>query len=411
MKFRAALIFSLVLFVFVCVSIKGELQQGTNLLAQERSNIIMTPKEAIERLVTAQKIENNWFTEIFIRQVPAVQVEQIIANLKQELGAYQEVQKDGNDFLILFEKGSVPTKITLNEKGQIASLFFETPRLKITSLDSALAEFKSLPGEVSLLVKEGNSEKVSFNARTPLAVGSSFKLAVLAALKLQIDEGKKSWGDVVKLEPNYKSLFPSGLLENWPEGSLLTIESLAALMISQSDNTATDTLIYLVGRDAIEALSPRNTPFLTTRELLILKWNNQSTELIDRYRNSNESKRRDILTEIAKYPLPEVSDVDLTKPTALDVEWFFTTEELCNLIDRVKDLPLMGINPGLAKAKDWQTVVYKGGSEPGVLNFTTWLKAKNGKTYCVSATWNNKETVLEESRFTTLYSSLIELLK
>ena len=49
MKFRAALIFSLVLFVFVCVSIKGELQQGTNLLAQERSNIIMTPKEAISQ--------------------------------------------------------------------------------------------------------------------------------------------------------------------------------------------------------------------------------------------------------------------------------------------------------------------------------------------------------------------------
>ncbi|MGF1489171.1 MAG: serine hydrolase [Prochloraceae cyanobacterium] len=371
----------------------------------------MTPKEVIERLLTAEKIQGNWFTDIFLKQVPAVQVEQIIATLKQELGAYQEVQQDGNDFLIIFENGSVTTKISLNDRGKIASLFFETPRLKITSLEAALTELKSLPGEISLLVKEGNSEKISYNSRTPLAVGSSFKLAVLLALKSQIDEGKKSWGDVVKLEPNYKSLFPSGLLENWPEGSLLTIESLAALMISQSDNTATDTLIYLVGKDAIEALSPRNNPFLTTREFFILKWSNQSKELLDRYRNNNPAKRRDLLSEIAQYSLPEVSDVDLTKPTALDVEWYFSTEELCNLIDRVKDLPLMGINSGLAKAKDWQTVAYKGGSEPGVLNLTTWLKAKNGTTYCVSATWNNKEAVLEESRFMTLYSSILELLK
>ncbi|WP_042891966.1 serine hydrolase, partial [Anaplasma marginale] len=151
--------------------------------------------------------------------------------------------------------------------------------------------------------------------------------------------------------------------------------------------------------------------FLTTREVFILKWSKQSKELLDRYRNSNESTRRDLLSEIAQYPLPEVSDVDLTKPTALDVEWYFSTEEVCNLIDRVKDLPIMGINPGLAKARDWQTVAYKGGSEAGVLNLTTWLKAKDDRTYCVSATWNDKEAVLEESRFMTLYSSILELLK
>ena len=31
---------------------------------------IMTPKEAIERLLNAQKIDNNWFTDISIGQIP-----------------------------------------------------------------------------------------------------------------------------------------------------------------------------------------------------------------------------------------------------------------------------------------------------------------------------------------------------
>lgn len=39
-----------------------------------------------------------------------------------------------------------------------------------------------------------------------------------------------------------------------------------------------------------------------------------------RYRNSNGSKRRDLRSEIAQYPLPKASNVDFTKPTALDVE-------------------------------------------------------------------------------------------
>ncbi len=79
-------------------------------------------------------------------------------------------------------------------------------------------------------------------------------------------------------------------------------------------------------------------------------------------------------------------------------------------MEQVKDWPLMGINPGVAQPQNWEQVAYKGGSEPGVLNLTTWLKAKDGKQYCVSATWNNT-TVLNESHFFTLYTSLLELLK
>ncbi|MGQ9871393.1 serine hydrolase [Leptodesmis sp.] len=55
-------------------------------------------------------------------------------------------------------------------------------------------------------------------------------------------------------------------MQTWPDDSLLTVQSLAPLMISQSDNTVTDHLIHLVRREAIEAIAPCHRPFLSTRE-------------------------------------------------------------------------------------------------------------------------------------------------
>ena len=367
----------------------------------------MTPKAAIERLFTAQTIQSNWFASSFLAQVPISQVEQIIISLKTSLGTYQGVQEDGKDYRVIFERGSVSTQIVLDAGGQITGLLFGPPRAKVGNLNEATEQFKALPGKVSLIVLEGNSERAALNATTPLAVGSAFKLAVLNALQIQIAAGKRSWSDVVELQSSWKSL-PSGILQTWPDGSRLTIETLAALMISQSDNTATDSLIHLVGREVIEAVAPRNRPFLTTRELFILKSSNHEA-LLKRYQSDDQAQRRAVLNEVDKLPLPELSDIGST-PKALDAEWFFTAQELCGLIEKVADLPLMSINPGVASAKDWERVAFKGGSEPGVLNLTTWLKAKNGKTYCVAATWNN-DVPLEEGRFMALYSGLLESLK
>jgi beta-lactamase class A len=376
-------------------------------IALSMSQATISPQMAIERLLTTTEVKEEWFTPVFAKQVPPSQVQAIITSLKAELGAYQSVQADGSDYQIVFEKGIVPTKIVLTPDGQIAGLLFQPPLIKAANLEEAIAGFKTLPGQVSLLVVENGSEKAAFNADKPLAVGSTFKLAVLQALQDQIASRKKSWRDVVELQPEWKSL-PSGILQNWADGSLLTLQTLASLMISLSDNTATDSLIHLVGRADIEAISPRNRPFLTTREAFVLK-GSQNQDLLKRYRVADTTQRRSLLTEAAKTPLPNVSEFE-ANPVALDVEWFFTTQELCNLMEQVKDLPLMSINPGVAKAEDWQQVAFKGGSEPGVLNLTTWLKAKNDKTYCVSATWNHN-TPLEEVRFLGLYSGVLEVLK
>ncbi|MFS8534025.1 MAG: serine hydrolase [Limnochordales bacterium] len=366
----------------------------------------ITPAAALERLLVSEALEADWFAPVFLAQIPVEQVEIIVAQLRAGLGQLVGVQGSGVNYEVVFEQGVLPAQIALDAEGRIAGLFFGPPRPKVSGLEEALAPFAELPGQVSVLVLGGSAELAALNPDEPLAVGSAFKLAVLAALRQQIALGQRSWDEVVVLDETWRSL-PSGILQEWPAGSPVTLHTLAALMISFSDNTATDALLHLVGRDAVEALTVRNRPFLSTREAFVLK-SPANEDLLARWRAADEAGRRALLAEAANRPLPTADVFD--SPRALDVEWFFTARELCGLMGAVYDLPLMSINPGVANADDWAWVAFKGGSEPGVLNLTTALADASGARYCVSATWNHTDN-LDELRFFGLYSGLLEAIK
>jgi beta-lactamase class A len=366
----------------------------------------MSPANVLERFFKTDRVSADWFTPEFLQAVPIGQIDAIIAQYKQELGALESVAPDAEGFTLKFKQSTLPAQIVLTPDGKISGLLFSSVRQKVASLTAAIDQFKALPGKVSVLVMEGKTVRASLNPTYSLGVGSAFKLSVLDVLQSQIAAKKLTWQTIVPLQASFKSL-PSGRLQTWPDGTALTAQSLAALMISESDNTATDHLIQLVGRENIEATTPQNQPFLMTREIFQLKASGNKA-LLERYRKGNLAQKRAVLTELAKLPLPNVAEFEGTQPNALDVEWFYTPAQLCDRIDRLFDLPLMGINP--AQPKDWQKVVFKGGSEPGVMNLTTGLQSKNGQRYCVVATWNNDRPV-DETKFVGLYGGLIDFLK
>lgn len=367
----------------------------------------LTPETAIERLFTAP-LQPDWFAESFLSQVPFEQIQAILTDIKTSLGPYQSIQSAENGYLLIFERGQAMAYINLDANGQIVGLLFQ-PRSNPIALEQVIQELQTFPGQVNLIVLEGDRELAALNSEQALAVGSTFKLAVLAALRQQIEAGDRAWSDVVELQPEWKSL-PSGILQDWFDGALLTIQTLATLMISRSDNTATDALIHLVGRESIEALTQRNRPFLTTREAFVLKAA-QNRELLEQYRAADTETRRQLLNTFAAYPLASATEFD-ADPVALDIEWFFTPRELCQLMAKVADLPLMSVNPGggIINPRDWQRIAFKGGSEPGVLNLTTWLESPTGKTYCVSVTWNDQAPLAEQQLY-SLYSGLVAGLK
>lgn len=367
----------------------------------------LSPASAIERLFIADRIQAEWFVPEFLTQLPLSSMQQLIDGLKATYGAYQRVDVRGKLFVVTLARGTFPTTIALDPSGRIAGIVFGTVRARLSSVAEAVQMLRGFAGVTSFLVLESGRDRAALNADSPLAVGSVFKLAVLAALKDQIASGKRHWRDVVALRPEWKSM-GSGVLHSWRDGSLLTLETLATLMISQSDNTAADVLIHTLGRETIEALGPRNRPFLTTREWALLK-DPRNRDLLDRYRSGEEGTRRSVLPALAARPLPDPERY-AEQGRAFDLEWYFTARELCSLITRVSDLPLMAINPGPAIPSDWGLVAYKGGSEPGVMNLTSYLRRRNGSTVCVAATWNSDQAI-DERRLSELVGAVIDLLR
>ena len=215
----------------------------------------------------------------------------------------------------IFPPASCPRKSLSTSDGKIQGLFFHPPRPKTSDLEEAALVFASLPGQTAILVLSSEGILAAHNGETPLAVASAFKLAVLAALQDQIDAGRLAWDDVVLLPQAAKSL-PTGILQTWPAGAPVTVHTLAALMISMSDNTATDALIDLLGRETVESYSPRNAPFLTTREAFLLK-DPANEELLARYRLADTNERRALLTEASKFPClrPASSPIERPRPS------------------------------------------------------------------------------------------------
>src|SRR5690606_7394581 len=105
----------------------------------------LSPRQAIERLFLSETPEPEWFAPSFLAQVPASQVQLVIAQLAASLGEYQGVEEADGEYLVHFAAGIVPVHITLDDAGLIAGLFLRPPIAKSGSLDEAVAAFQQLP--------------------------------------------------------------------------------------------------------------------------------------------------------------------------------------------------------------------------------------------------------------------------
>ena len=331
------------------------------------------PREAALRLAPS-----------FAAAVPPDRLRAAAAALERQGGALLDIAPTRDGFMVHLALADVPTRITLDGRGRIAGLLFMgmAPRASPEALAQRL---EALPGQVSLLALRDGRPRVAYHAELPLAVGSAFKLVVLRGVLDAIGAHRLAWDQVVRLDPAWRSL-PSGFLQTWPDGTPLTVATLADAMISASDNTAADALIHLVGQEALDRLSPRNAPFLTTRALFTLK-DREPEDGAASWRELPPRARRALLDRVASAPLPEAAMLRDRPGSA--PEWYMSVHELCGLLAGLKDAAPFRINPGPAMASDWRTVAFKGGVEPGVLNLSIYAVAPDGHTACVAVSWND----------------------
>ncbi|GIV24723.1 MAG: serine hydrolase [Bacteroidia bacterium] len=369
---------------------------------------MLTPKEALHRLLSSSSPEKSWFAESFLAEAPLSQVKRILREFTQSQGRYLRVSGSQNPYRVEYERAFVPAYITLDSRGRISGLRFLAPRRKWASWAEAQDSLLRRPELVSVLVREGETDLLAIRPDTPLAVGSTFKVAVLAALEEAIQAGQLAWEDIVRLDSSWKSL-RSGLLQDWPAGAPLTLYTLAALMIAESDNTATDALIALLGEERLRPYARRNWPFLSTQVFFKLILTPAGHTLRRPYAAASAGERALLLEKITRLPLPRAGELafDLA-PEDLLVGWRYSLRELDTLFRLVEKLPLMSINPGLAEKAEWAHIAYKGGSYPGVRNMTSVLLTPAGKRYLVAMTWNSP-TAVDEDAFFQAYGGLLDL--
>lgn len=288
------------------------------------------------------------------------------------------------------------------------------------------ADLAGLAPQTGLLVARVNAGGTcrpihAVDASKTRPTASQFKLLVLGALAEQIAAGKVSWGQELVV-PEVRSLGNEGAknaLQATAAHARFTVEEVAGNMISISDNTAADMLIDLVGRHAVERQfakwtgeAARNTPMLTTREMLLLHY---AKGLGERYLATPAAQRERFLTEqVDPLPNADIATGYTTEPRFIDeIEWFASPDDLCRTFAGLRQLQK---RPGLAPldgvlaeedfgvdldATEWPTVWYKGGSEAGVLT-TGWLATNaSGDTYVVEMMMADPDAALSAESIPT----------
>lgn len=399
----------------------------------------LTPLEARSRqvvaLLNAKAAPEDLFTPGFRAAVADAQIRSLSASLVARFGPAIAVAllapREGTRAVlhIRFERGLAKGSLAIDpaDDNRVSELVFtaiDALAVEDDSPEAIAAELAALPGSVNAWfapVGDG-APVISLNPGTPLALGSAFKLYVLAALAEDVKAGRRKWDDVVPLT---EKSYPSGKLQDWPQGAPVTLHTLASLMISISDNTATDQLIKVLGRQRIlrlmrdsgHANPGANDPFLTTRELFVLK--TMDPVFLDRWRSRSPDAitAAEVLMAVANPSPDEVNAAFANGPKAIDIEWFAAPADLAKLFAHMRKtadpeaFAIMAINRAATPAilANWSYVGFKGGSEPGVINLTWLLTDKAGRDWVLTLGWNNPAAVVDEGKLEGLAQRILLL--
>jgi beta-lactamase class A len=409
--------------------------------AQDAPDLMQLRTRELLPILNGEGSPASSFTAKFLADVPEQRLREIAASVRAQLGratGYRSLTIQGShqaELVVDYERGTARGGIVIEQgtAGRISGFWIDAVEpadiAALRTLDEIAAQFAALPGKTGFVVAglDGQAAAAHGSDR-PLAIGSAFKLVILAELVRAIEAGERSWGDQITIGTRE---LPAGGFRGLAPGIPVALRKLAEEMIRVSDNSATDVLLHELGRERVETMqaaigfrhAAANVPFLSTMELFKLKGVNGGA-LGRRYLAADMAGRRRLLAgEVARRTGADVGALFADgRPVMIEsIEWFASPMDLVRAMgwfaeraDRppgAEALRILALNPGPAAGlrSRFGYVGYKGGSEPGVVNMTALVRNAAGRWTAVTASWNNPVAPVDELRFGALVTRALRI--
>ncbi|ODP36959.1 hypothetical protein BFL28_04180 [Sphingomonas turrisvirgatae] len=387
--------------------------------------------DALPAMLNGTGDYDGYFADTFKAAVPRAQWNALLAQIRAQHGAAVKVEgvtattPYSAEVKLGFEK-SVAT-IALNADPapphRIAGMLIRSIEPRGDTVVRIADDFRKLPGKAAFgvyaLGAAAPTSVAELGGTDALPIGSAFKLWILAEAARQTAAGTRRWDDVVPL--GERSL-PSGVMQRWPAGAPVTLHTLATQMISISDNTATDTLLNLLGRDRVDAMvaaagvaNPAATlPVLGTMEAFRLK-SPANAALAAGWTQATPDQRRHILRDNAARLAATRVEPGMfgDKPVAQQIEWFASPADMARTMDWLRRnggeqaLAILAVNPGTASAALFDYIGFKGGSEAGVIFGAFLVRTRAGNWYAVTGGWTRRDAQVDNAAFLALMTRLL----
>ena len=123
-----------------------------------------------------------------------------------------------------------------------------------TALDQAIkAKIAGFPGKVSLYAKNlDTGETYSLEGDQPVRTASTIKLPIMIECFAEASTSKHKLNELLVITAGEK-VSGSGILQDLSDGTQLQLQDMILLMITLSDNTATNLILNLIGGNAVNA--------------------------------------------------------------------------------------------------------------------------------------------------------------
>lgn len=393
-----------------------------------------TRAEQLVLILAGKQPPETFFDANFLKIIPPDNIKSVFSSLTKEHGQPQKLvsvvrkSETSGTVSLAFEKATIDFDIAIGGQPphQVMGLMVGQIRVANDNLAAVTAELAALPGRVGYKIERigsdgTRSEIAGRNIGEQYAIGSTFKLYILAELAAQVKAGTRQWSDVIPLR---RRSFTSLASDRIPLDTPVTLQLLATWMITVSDNAATDELLLLLGRDKVEArvrkighdnLS-RMFPFLTTVEAFLIKSDHENVQAA--YAKGSDAEQRALLAQsISAKGMDQIDAGKIgNKPASIDtVEWFASPNDIVKLMDHIRtsDDPVMfkimaqSVAPAIAKK--WKYIGFKGGSEAGVISLSYLAQRQSGEWLVITGSWNNVDEAVDDSKFVSLIQRMVDL--